>query len=222
LKKKHDCVIIFIINKEKEVLQMAIILPDLPYAYDALEPYIDEETMHLHHDKHHNTYVTNVNAALAKHPEIGEDLEKLLADVESIPADIRQAVINNGGGHLNHALFWELMTAEETAPSAELAADIDATFGSFEDFQAAFTTAATTRFGSGWAWLVVNKEGKLEVVSTANQDTPISEGKTPILGLDVWEHAYYVKYRNVRPDYIKAFFSVINWNKVNELYAAAK
>ena len=201
---------------------MAIILPDLPYAYDALEPYIDEETMHLHHDKHHNTYVTNVNAALEKHPEIGEDLEKLLADVESIPADIRQAVINNGGGHLNHALFWELMTAEETAPSAELAADIDATFGSFEDFQAAFTTAATTRFGSGWAWLVVNKEGKLEVVSTANQDTPISEGKTPILGLDVWEHAYYVKYRNVRPDYIKAFFSVINWNKVNELYAAAK
>ncbi|KJQ63164.1 Superoxide dismutase [Mn] [Streptococcus gordonii] len=201
---------------------MAIILPDLPYAYDALEPYIDEETMHLHHDKHHNTYVTNVNAALAKHPEIGEDLEKLLADVESIPADIRQAVINNGGGHLNHALFWELMTAEETAPSAELAADIDATFGSFEDFKAAFTTAATTRFGSGWAWLVVNKEGKLEVVSTANQDTPISEGKTPILGLDVWEHAYYVKYRNVRPDYIKAFFSVINWNKVNELYAAAK
>ena len=168
---------------------MAIILPDLPYAYDALEPYIDEETMHLHHDKHHNTYVTNVNVALAKHPEIGEDLEKLLADVESIPADIRQAVINNGGGHLNHALFWELMTAEETAPSAELAADIDATFGSFEDFQAAFTTAATTRFGSGWAWLVVNKEGKLEVVSTANQDTPISEGKTPILGLDVWEHA---------------------------------
>ena len=201
---------------------MAIILPDLPYAYDALEPYIDAETMHLHHDKHHNTYVTNVNAALAKHPEIGEDLEKLLADVESIPADIRQAVINNGGGHLNHALFWELMTAEETAPSAELAADIDATFGSFEDFKAAFTTAATTRFGSGWAWLVVNKEGKLEVVSTANQDTPISEGKTPILGLDVWEHAYYVKYRNVRPDYIKAFFSVINWNKVNELYAAAK
>ena len=201
---------------------MAIILPELPYAYDALEPYIDAETMHLHHDKHHNTYVTNVNAALAKHPEIGEDLEKLLADVDSIPADIRQAVINNGGGHLNHALFWELMTAEETAPSAELAADIDVTFGSFEDFKAAFTAEATTRFGSGWAWLVVNKEGKLEVVSTANQDTPISDGKTPILGLDVWEHAYYVKYRNVRPDYIKAFFSVINWNKVNELYAAAK
>ncbi|OFN56549.1 superoxide dismutase [Streptococcus sp. HMSC034B05] len=201
---------------------MAIILPDLPYAYDALEPYIDEETMHLHHDKHHNTYVNNVNAALAKHPEIGEDLERLLADVETIPTDIRQAVINNGGGHLNHALFWELMTSEETAPSAELAADLEATFGSFDDFKTAFTTAATTRFGSGWAWLVVNKEGKLEVMSTANQDTPISEGKTPILGIDVWEHAYYVKYRNVRPDYIKAFFSVINWNKVDELYKAAK
>ncbi|WP_270210733.1 superoxide dismutase [Streptococcus anginosus] len=201
---------------------MAIILPDLPYAYDALEPYIDEETMHLHHDKHHNTYVNNVNAALAKHPEIGEDLEQLLSDVETIPADIRQAVINNGGGHLNHALFWELMTPEKTEPSAALAADLEATFGSFEDFKAAFTTAATSRFGSGWAWLVVNPDGKLEVTSTANQDTPISEGKTPILGIDVWEHAYYVKYRNVRPDYIKAFFSVINWNKVNELYAAAK
>ncbi|BBD42011.1 superoxide dismutase [Streptococcus anginosus] len=201
---------------------MAIILPDLPYSYDALEPYIDEETMHLHHDKHHNTYVNNVNAALAKHPEIGEDLEQLLSDVETIPADIRQAVINNGGGHLNHALFWELMTPEKTEPSAALAADLEATFGSFEDFKAAFTTAATSRFGSGWAWLVVNNDGKLEVTSTANQDTPISEGKTPILGIDVWEHAYYVKYRNVRPDYIKAFFSVINWNKVNELYAAAK
>lgn len=201
---------------------MAIILPDLPYAYDALEPYIDEETMHLHHDKHHNTYVNNVNAALAKHPEIGEDLEQLLSDVETIPADIRQAVINNGGGHLNHALFWELMTPEKTEPSAALEADLEATFGSFDDFKAAFTTAATSRFGSGWAWLVVNKDGKLEVTSTANQDTPISEGKTPILGIDVWEHAYYVKYRNVRPDYIKAFFSVINWNKVNELYAAAK
>ncbi len=201
---------------------MAIILPDLPYAYDALEPYIDEETMHLHHDKHHNTYVNNVNAALAKHPEIGEDLEQLLSDVETIPADIRQAVINNGGGHLNHALFWELMTPEKTEPSAALAADLEATFGSFEDFKAAFTTAATSRFGSGWAWLVVNPDGKLEVTSTANQDTPISEGKTPILGIDVWEHAYYVKYRNVRPDYIKAFFSVINWKKVDELYAAAK
>lgn len=201
---------------------MAIILPDLPYAYDALEPHIDAETMTLHHDKHHATYVANANAALEKHPEIGEDLEALLADVSQIPEDIRQAVINNGGGHLNHALFWELMLPEETQISQELSEDIDATFGSFEDFKAAFTAAATGRFGSGWAWLVVNAEGKLEVLSTANQDTPIMEGKKPILGLDVWEHAYYLNYRNVRPNYIKAFFEIINWNKVNELYQAAK
>ena len=201
---------------------MAIVLPDLPYAYDALEPYIDEETMHLHHDKHHQAYVNNANAALEKHPEIGEDLHALLSDVEKIPADIRQALINNGGGHLNHSLFWEVMSPEKSEASAELAAAINETFGSFEEFQAAFSAAAATRFGSGWAWLVVNKEGKLEVVSTANQDNPISDGLTPILGLDVWEHAYYVKYRNLRPDYIKAFFSVINWNKVSELYAAAK
>lgn len=201
---------------------MAIILPDLPYAYDALEPHIDAETMTLHHDKHHATYVANANAALGKHPEIGEDFEALLADVSQIPEDIRQAVINNGGGHLNHALFWELMSPEETQISQELSEDIDATFGSFEDFKAAFTAAATGRFGSGWAWLVVNAEGKLEVLSTANQDTPIMEGKKPILGLDVWEHAYYLNYRNVRPNYIKAFFEIINWNKVNELYQAAK
>lgn len=201
---------------------MAIILPDLPYAYDALEPHIDAETMTLHHDKYHATYVANANAALEKHPEIGEDLEALLADVSQIPEDIRQAVINNGGGHLNHALFWELMSPEETQISQELSEDIDATFGSFEDFKAAFTAAATGRFGSGWAWLVVNAEGKLEVLSTANQDTPIMEGKKPILGLDVWEHAYYLNYRNVRPNYIKAFFEIINWNKVNELYQAAK
>ena len=201
---------------------MAIILPELPYAYDALEPYIDAETMTLHHDKHHATYVANVNAALEKHPEIGEDLVALLSDVEKIPADIRQAVINNGGGHLNHALFWELMTPEKTEVSAELLADIEATFGSFDAFKDAFSAAAATRFGSGWAWLVVNSEGKLEILSTANQDNPIMDGKQPILGLDVWEHAYYLNYRNVRPDYIKAFFNVINWNKVAELYKAAK
>ena len=201
---------------------MTIILPELPYAYDALEPYIDAETMTLHHDKHHATYVANVNAALEKHPEIGEDLVALLSDVEKIPADIRQAVINNGGGHLNHALFWELMTPEKTEVSAELLADIEATFGSFDAFKDAFSAAAATRFGSGWAWLVVNAEGKLEILSTANQDNPIMDGKQPILGLDVWEHAYYLNYRNVRPDYIKAFFNVINWNKVAELYKAAK
>ena len=171
---------------------MAIILPKLPYAYDALEPYIDTETMTIHHDKHHATYVANVNAALEKHPEIGEDLEALLADVDSIPADIRQAVINNGGGHLNHTLFWELLSPEKQEPTAQVLAAIEEDFGSFDEFKAAFTQAATTRFGSGWAWLVVNENGKLEVLSTANQDTPISQGKAPILALDVWEHAYYL------------------------------
>ena len=200
---------------------MAIILPKLPYAYDALEPYIDTETMTIHHDKHHATYVANVNAALEKHPEIGENLEALLADVDSIPADIRQAVINNGGGHLNHALFWELLSPEKQEPTAQVLAAIEEAFGSFDEFKAVFTQAATTRFGSGWAWLVVNENGKLEVLSTANQDTPISQGKAPILALDVWEHAYYLKYRNVRPDYIKAFFDVINWEKVAELYSKA-
>ncbi|MFP3767456.1 superoxide dismutase SodA [Streptococcus sp. TATVAM-FAB35] len=200
---------------------MAIILPELPYAYDALEPYIDAETMTLHHDKHHATYVANANAALEKHPEIGEDLEALLSDVNSIPADIRQAVINNGGGALNHSLFWEFLSPEKQEPTADVLAAIEEAFGSFEDFKTAFTQAATTRFGSGWAWLVVNKDGKLEVTSTANQDTPLSEGKKPILALDVWEHAYYLKYRNVRPNYIKAFFDIINWAKVAELYQAA-
>lgn len=200
---------------------MTIILPKLPYAYDALEPYIDAETMTIHHDKHHATYVANVNAALEKHPEIGEDLETLLADVDSIPADIRQAVINNGGGHLNHALFWELLSPEKQEPTAQVLAAIEEAFGSFDEFKATFTQAATTRFGSGWAWLVVNENGKLEVLSTANQDTPISQGKAPILALDVWEHAYYLKYRNVRPDYIKAFFDVINWEKIAELYSKA-
>ncbi|WP_303976565.1 superoxide dismutase, partial [Streptococcus danieliae] len=146
----------------------------------------------------------------------------LLKDVDSIPADIRQAVINNGGGHVNHSLFWEMMTPEETAPSAELAAAIEATFGSMAAFKEAFAAAAATRFGSGWAWLVLNAEGQLEVVSTANQDNPVSNGQEPLLGLDVWEHAYYVSYRNLRPDYIKAFWNVVNWNKVSELYAAAK
>ncbi|MEQ9763165.1 superoxide dismutase SodA [Streptococcus jiangjianxini] len=201
---------------------MAITLPELPYAYDALEPQFDAETMTLHHDKHHATYVNNANAALEKHPEIGEDLEALLSDVNSIPEDIRQALINNGGGHLNHALFWELLSPEKTEITEDVKAAIDEAFGSFDAFQEKFTTAATTRFGSGWAWLVVNAEGKLEVTSTPNQDTPLMEGKKPILGLDVWEHAYYLNYRNVRPDYIKAFFEIINWNKVDQLYKAAK
>ncbi|WP_438831456.1 superoxide dismutase SodA [Streptococcus pluranimalium] len=201
---------------------MAITLPELPYAYDALEPHFDAETMTLHHDKHHATYVNNANAALEKHPEIGENLEALLSDVNSIPEDIRQALINNGGGHLNHALFWELLSPEKTEITEDVKAAIDEAFGSFDAFQEKFTAAATTRFGSGWAWLVVDADGKLEVTSTPNQDTPLMEGKKPILGLDVWEHAYYLNYRNVRPNYIKAFFEIINWNKVDELYKAAK
>ncbi|AUW97511.1 superoxide dismutase SodA [Streptococcus pluranimalium] len=201
---------------------MAITLPELPYAYDALEPHFDAETMTLHHDKHHATYVNNANAALEKHPEIGEDLEALMSDVNSIPENIRQALINNGGGHLNHALFWELLSPEKTEITEDVKAAIDEAFGSFDAFQEKFTAAATTRFGSGWAWLVVDADGKLEVTSTPNQDTPLMEGKKPILGLDVWEHAYYLNYRNVRPNYIKAFFEIINWNKVDELYKAAK
>ncbi|VHC24662.1 superoxide dismutase [Streptococcus pyogenes] len=201
---------------------MAIILPELPYAYDALEPQFDAETMTLHHDKHHATYVANTNAALEKHPEIGENLEELLADVTKIPEDIRQALINNGGGHLNHALFWELLSPAKQDVTPDVAQAIDDAFGSFDAFKEQFTAAATGRFGSGWAWLVVNKEGQLEITSTANQDTPISEGKKPILALDVWEHAYYLNYRNVRPNYIKAFFEIVNWKKVSELYQAAK
>ena len=193
---------------------MSYTVPELPYAYDALEPYIDQETMHLHHDKHHQAYVNNLNAALEKYPEVTADIVDLLKDVDSIPADIRQAVINNGGGHVNHSLFWEMMTPEETAPSAELAAAIEATFGSMAAFKEAFAAAAATRFGSGWAWLVLNAEGQLEVVSTANQDNPVSNGQEPLLGLDVWEHAYYVSYRNLRPDYIKAFWNLVLRNKV--------
>lgn len=162
---------------------MAIILPELPYAYDALEPYIDAETMRLHHDKHHATYVANANAALEKHPELGDDLEVILADLDKIPADIRQAVINNGGGALNHSLFWEFLSPEKQEPTADVLAAIEEAFGSFDEFKAVFTKAATTRFGSGWAWLVVNKDDKLEVISTANQDNPISEGKNQFLVL---------------------------------------
>jgi len=202
---------------------MTYTLPDLPYAYDALEPYIDEETMHLHHDKHHNTYVTNLNAAIEKYPELGEKtIEELLSDMDAVPTDIKTAVRNNGGGHANHSLFWTLLTPNgKGAPEGELAAAIDAKFGSFDAFKEQFANAAKTRFGSGWAWLSV-ANGELEISSTPNQDSPIMEGKTPVLGLDVWEHAYYLNYQNVRPDYIAAFWNVVNWDKVAELYAAAK
>lgn len=202
---------------------MAYTLPELPYAYDALEPFFDEETMHLHHDKHHQTYVNNLNAAIEKHPEFfDKTVEELVAYLDRLPEDIRVAVRNNGGGHLNHTMFWEWLAPNAGgAPTGEIASAIDEAFGSFDDFKAEFKTAATARFGSGWAWLVLDY-GKLKVVSTANQDNPISDGQIPVLGLDVWEHAYYLKYHNVRPDYIEAFFNLINWDKVNELYANAK
>ena len=198
-------------------------LPKLPYAYDALEPTIDEETMHLHHEKHHNTYVTNLNAALEKHPELPEkSIGDLLAGINEVPADIRQAVINNGGGHANHSFFWKIMTPNgQGAPVGELKEAIDATFGSFDEFKAQFKAAAASRFGSGWAWLVVDN-GKLAIISTPNQDSPLMEGKTPVVGLDVWEHAYYLNYRNVRPNYIDAFWNVVNWEQANENYLAAK
>ncbi|WP_285017089.1 superoxide dismutase [Lactococcus garvieae] len=202
---------------------MAYTLPELPYAYDALEPFFDEETMHLHHDKHHQTYVNNLNAAIEKHPELfDKTVEELVAYLDRLPEDIRVAVRNNGGGHLNHTMFWEWLAPNAGgAPTGDIAAAIDEAFGSFDDFKAEFKAAATGRFGSGWAWLVLDY-GKLKVVSTANQDNPISDGQIPVLGLDVWEHAYYLKYHNVRPDYIEAFFNLINWDKVNELYAKAK
>ena len=203
---------------------MAFSLPQLPYEYDALEPHIDKETMNIHHTKHHNTYVTNLNAALEGQSALAsKSLEALLADIESVPENIRTAVRNNGGGHANHSLFWEILSPNGGGnPEGELAEAIDAKFGSFESFKEEFAKAATTRFGSGWAWLAVNKNGELELFSTANQDSPLMEGKTPILGLDVWEHAYYLNYQNRRPEYINAFWNVVNWYEVAKRYSAAK
>ncbi|MDT2633434.1 superoxide dismutase [Enterococcus dongliensis] len=202
---------------------MAYTLPDLPYEYDALEPYIDVETMHLHHDKHHNTYVTNLNAAIEKHPELAEQtIEELVTHLNDVPEDIRTAVRNNGGGHANHSFFWKIMAPNAGGePTGEIKTAIEETFGSFEKMKEEFKTAATGRFGSGWAWLVWNND-KLEITSTANQDSPLTDGKTPIIGLDVWEHAYYLKYKNVRPDYIAAFWDVVNWEQANQNLAAAK
>ncbi|MCM3129472.1 superoxide dismutase [Paenibacillus provencensis] len=203
---------------------MAFKLPALPYANDALEPHIDAQTMEIHHDRHHNTYVTNLNAALESAPELQEkSLEDLLADLNSVPESIRTAVRNNGGGHYNHSLFWEIIGPNGGgAPTGEIAAAIDSELGGYDKFKEDFAKAATTRFGSGWAWLVVGKDGKLAITSTPNQDSPVFEGLTPVLGLDVWEHAYYLKYQNKRPDYIGAFWNVINWDEVNKRYAAAK
>jgi len=198
---------------------MAFELPKLPYAVDALEPYIDAQTMSIHHTKHHQAYITNLNAALEKHPELaGKSLEDLLSNLNAVPEDIRMAVRNHGGGTWNHNMFWEIMGPKMGgAPSGELTRALEAAFGSFDAFKAEFEKAATTRFGSGWAWLVKKGDG-LAVVSTANQDTPVSDGTAPILGIDVWEHAYYLKYQNRRPEYISNWWNVVNWDAVAERY----
>lgn len=197
---------------------MSYKLPELGYAYDALEPFIDAKTMEIHHTKHHQAYVNNLNAALEKHPEFNLELKVFLKDLNLVPEDIRVAVRNNGGGHFNHEFFWSLLKVNNGAtPKGKLLDAINETFGSFDNFKAEFAKAAATRFGSGWAWLIVNNEGKLEVTSTPNQDTPLADGR-PILGLDVWEHAYYLNYQNRRPDYVSAFFQIVNWDKVEELF----
>lgn len=202
---------------------MAYELPALPYDYTALEPTIDEQTMHLHHDKHHAAYVNNLNAAIEKHPELGsKSAEELIKDLASIPEDIRKAVRNNGGGHVNHTFFWTIMTpGGSKEPTGALAEAITSTFGSFDEFKKKFQAAGAGQFGSGWAWLVKNASGALEVVSTANQDNPISDGSYPILGNDVWEHAYYITYQNRRPDYLAAWWNVVNWDIVGERFNAA-
>lgn len=202
---------------------MAYTLPKLPYAYDALQPHIDAKTMEIHHTKHHQAYINNANAALEKHPELAsKSAEELLKNLAAIPEDVRTVLRNNAGGHANHSLFWTVMgPGAGGEPTGELGQAITSTFGSFATFKEQFTKAATTRFGSGWAWLSLDK-GKLIVESTANQDTPISEDHTPILGLDVWEHAYYLNYQNRRPDYITAFYNVINWTEVARRFAEGK
>jgi len=200
---------------------MAYQVPPLPYDYDALEPHIDAQTMTLHHDKHHQAYVDKANDALAGGPLDGKPIEEVIANLGDVPEDKRGAVRNNGGGHLNHSLFWESMSPNGGgAPDGDLGAAIDAAFGSFDAFKEQFEAAGVARFGSGWAWLVVDG-GALKITSTANQDSPLTDGQTPLLGNDVWEHAYYLKYQNRRPEYLKAWWNVVDWSKVAERYAAA-
>ncbi len=199
---------------------MAFEVPALPYAYDALEPHIDDATMHLHHDKHHQAYVTNLNAAIEKHPELSsKSPEDLIKDLNAIPEDIRAAVRNNGGGHVNHTMFWEIMGPGGGVPTGALLEAINSAFGSVDAMKAAVNDAGVKRFGSGWTWLVKSADGTLAVVSTANQDNPMSEGHTPILGNDVWEHAYYLKYNNRRPDYLTAWWNTVNWDAVSKRFA---
>lgn len=199
-------------------------LPKLPYEYTALEPHIDARTMEIHYTKHHQGYVNKLNAAIEQHSELGDkSVEELLKDLSSVPEDIRTAVRNNGGGHANHSLFWPVMgPSGDGEPSGELADAVNSVFGGFDSFKEQFSAAAAGRFGSGWAWLSVDGGGKLVVTSTPNQDSPLSEGLTPILGLDVWEHAYYLNYQNRRPDYIAAWWNVVNWEQVAANYGSAK
>ena len=196
---------------------MTFTLPQLPYSFDALEPYIDAKTMEIHHDKHHAAYIKKLNEVLEGSQFINKEITEILKNINSIPEEKKQAVINHGGGHANHSLFWELLSPKGGVPSKELKIAIEKTFGSFENFKAKFSDAALGRFGSGWAWLVINNR-KLEIISTPNQDSPLMKNQIPLLGLDVWEHAYYLKYQNRRPDYVAAFWNIINWKKVNELY----
>lgn len=202
---------------------MAHELPPLPYDYNALEPHIDEATMKLHHDKHHAAYVNNLNAALEKHPELAnKSPEDLIRNLDGIPEEIRTAVRNNGGGHVNHTMFWQIMSPDGGGePTGAIADAIKQTFGSFEDMKKQFNEAGAKQFGSGWAWLVRSKEGKLQIVSTPNQDNPLSQGHFPIFGNDVWEHAYYLKYNNRRPDYLNAWWNTINWAEVNKRFEQA-
>ena len=203
---------------------MAHQLPDLPYGFDALEPHIDARTMEIHHGKHHAGYVSKLNAAIEGNSELANmEVEDLLKSLPKIPENIRTAVRNNGGGHYNHTIFWNIMGPDGGGePTGDLANAISNTFGSFQDFKSEFSKAAATRFGSGWAWLVLNKSGDLSVMSTPNQDNPISQELKPVMGLDVWEHAYYLKYQNRRPDYIEAWWNVVNWNAVAERYSNLK
>lgn len=200
---------------------MAFELPNLPYAYDALEPNFDKETMEIHHSKHHNTYVTKLNDAVSGTEFENKSLEDLVKGYKDLPSDIQTAVRNNGGGHYNHSFFWEILSPEQQELSGDLKDAIEAKFGSVDAFKEEFEAAGAARFGSGWAWLVLNN-GELEVVSTPNQDNPVTDGQTPLLGVDVWEHAYYLKYQNKRPEYLKAFWNVVNWDKVTEIFNANK
>ncbi len=201
---------------------MAYKLPDLPYDFDALEPHIDEKTMRIHHGKHHQGYTNKVNAALEGHDFADLPIEEVLQRIDEVPSDIRQAVINNGGGYANHKLFWSILSPNGGGePEGKLAEAINKAFGSFEDFKEKFSSASAGQFGSGWGWLCVNSNGNLEVTSTANQDSPLMDGMTPILGLDVWEHAYYLNYQNRRPDYISSFWNIVDWDQVAKNYEEA-